>query len=84
MEELMAFDGFAHSLNYGYNKVRFPHPARSGSKVRMRATITDVSLTDDGSAQITTRQYFEADGIEKPICVAESIGRFTEHGSASA
>src|SRR5690606_5223134 len=42
MEELMAFDGFAHSLNYGYNKVRFPHPRPVGSKVRMRATISDV------------------------------------------
>jgi NADPH-dependent curcumin reductase CurA/acyl dehydratase len=81
MEELMAFDGFAHSLNYGYNKVRFPHPCPVGSKVRMRVTVTDVTPAGVGSAQITTTQYFEADGIEKPVCVAESIGRFTEHGS---
>jgi acyl dehydratase len=81
MEELMAFDGFAHSLNYGYNKVRFPHPRPVGTKVRMRATVTDVAPTGDGSAQITTRQFFEAEGIEKPICVAESIGFFTEHST---
>lgn len=80
MEELMAFDGFAHSLNYGYDRVRFPHPRPVGSKVRMRATITRVVPTGDGSAQITTTQVFEADGIAKPICVAESIGRFTEYG----
>ena len=79
MEELMAFDGFAHSLNYGYDKVRFPHPCPVGGKVRMRATITDVTPAGAGSAQITTTLYFEAEGIEKPICVAESIGRFTEH-----
>ena len=79
MEELMAFDGFAHSLNYGYNKVRFPHPRPVGSKVRMRATITEVTPAGGGAAQITTTQYFEAEGIEKPICVAESIGRFTEY-----
>ncbi|MFZ2241857.1 MAG: MaoC family dehydratase [Gordonia amarae] len=80
-EELLAFDGFAHSLNYGYGKVRFPHPLPVGSKVRMRATITDVQPTGTGSAQITTTQVFEAEGIEKPVCVAESIGRFTEHGA---
>ncbi|WP_367325900.1 MaoC family dehydratase [Streptomyces sp. HUAS ZL42] len=84
MEELMAFDGFAHSLNYGYNKVRFPHPRPVGSKVRMRATITDVTPIGDGSAQITTTQYFEVEGVEKPVCVAESIGRFTEHEEDAA
>lgn len=80
MEELMAFDGFAHSLNYGYDRVRFPHPRPVGSKVRMRATITKVTPDGKGSAQIVTTQVFEGEGIEKPICVAESIGRFTEHG----
>jgi acyl dehydratase len=84
MEEVMAFDGFAHSLNYGYNKVRFPHPCPVGGRIRMRATITEVTPARDGSAQITATQCFEAEGIETPICVAESIGRFTEHGSASA
>ena len=84
MEELMAFDGFAHSLNYGYDRVRFPHPRPVGSKVRMRATITKVDPTPDGTAaQITTTQYFEGDGIEKPLCVAESIGRFTEYPKES-
>lgn len=84
MEELMAFDGFMHSLNYGYNKVRFPHPRPVGTKVRMRATITHVEPTGDGAAQITTTQYFEAEGIDKPICVAESIGRFTEYPADAA
>ncbi|WP_375001673.1 MaoC family dehydratase [Aeromicrobium sp. CTD01-1L150] len=77
MESLMAFDGFAHSLNYGYNKVRFPSPNPVGSRIRMRATITAV---DDvpGGAQVTTTQTFEREGSEKPILVAESVGRFSE------
>ena len=80
MEELMAFDGFAHSLNYGYDKVRFPHPRLVNSKVRMRATITQVTPDGNGSAQIVTTQVFEGEGLPKPVCVAESIGRFTEYG----
>ena len=47
----------------------------------MRATISAVDPRGTGSAQVTTTQIFEADGIEKPICVAESIGYFTEHGA---
>lgn len=81
MEELMAFDGFAHSLNYGYERIRFPHPRPVGSQVRMRATITEVEPRGEGSARIVVNQVFEADGIDKPICVAESIGFFTEHGA---
>ncbi|OUZ06472.1 enoyl-CoA hydratase [Aeromicrobium sp. PE09-221] len=81
MEELMAFDGFLHSLNYGYDKVRFPHPRPVGSRVRMRATVTRVDRAGEDAAQIVTTQLFEAEGIDKPICVAESIGRFTEHPS---
>jgi acyl dehydratase len=48
MEELLAFDGFAHSLNYGYDKVRFPAPVPVGSRVRMRATITAVADVPGG------------------------------------
>ncbi len=78
MEELMAFDGFEKSLNYGYGKVRFPSPLPVGSRIRMRATITAVDEVP-GGAQVTTTQAFEREGQDKPVCVAESIGRFVEH-----
>jgi acyl dehydratase len=77
MEALMAFDGFAHSLNYGYEKVRFPAPVPVGSRLRMRAVITDVAEVP-GGAQVTTTQTFEVEGGEKPVCVAQSVGRFVE------
>jgi acyl dehydratase len=82
-EELMAFDGFAHSLNYGYEKVRFPAPLPVGSRIRMTATIESVDDVGKGSAQITTVQTFERDGSDKPICVARAVGRFTEHPAES-
>lgn len=50
----------------------------------MRATITDVTPKGGGSAQITTTQPFEAEGIDKPVCVAESIALFTERGVPGA
>jgi acyl dehydratase len=77
MEELMDFGGFAHSLNYGYQKVRFPAPLPVDSRIRMSfevAAVEDVG----GGIQLTTRQTFEREGQDKPVCVAESLGRFVE------
>ena len=79
MEDLMAFDGFAHSLNYGYDKVRFPAPLPVGSRIRMHAEIVSVDDVGGGSARIVTKQTFEREGSDKPICVAQSVGQFTEH-----
>jgi acyl dehydratase len=77
MEALMAFDGFAHALNYGYEKVRFPAPVPVGSRVRMRATVTEVTDVP-GGAQVTTTQTIEVEGADKPVCVAQSVARFYE------
>jgi acyl dehydratase len=77
MESLMAFEEFAHALNYGYEKVRFPAPVPVGSRVRMRAQIVDVREVP-GGAQVTTTQTIEREGGDKPVCVAQSVGRFYE------
>ena len=77
MEALMAFDGFAHALNYGYDKVRFPAPVPVGSRVRMRAHVTQVAEIP-GGAQVTTTQTIEREGADKPVCVAQSVARFYE------
>jgi acyl dehydratase len=75
--ELINFDGFAHSLNYGYGKVRFPAPFPVGSRVRMRLSIDTV---DDvrGGVQLASTQIFELEAAAKPVCVAESHTRLVE------
>ena len=77
LEELMAFDGFVHSLNYGYDKVRFIHPLPVDSRIRLRASLTSVEETSPGAVKVVTMLTVEAEGIDKPILIAESIGRFT-------
>ena len=76
-EELMAFDGFTHSLNYGYDRIRFLHPLPVDSRIRMRAEVTDVEETSPGQVNVVTKLTVEADGIDKPILIANSIGRFS-------
>ena len=72
--QIVRMTGFSHGLNYGLGKVRFPAPLPVGSRVRMRATLTKLEPVA-GGVQITIEQSFEREGGDRPVCVAESLGR---------
>jgi acyl dehydratase len=59
-------------LNYGLNKVRFPHPVRVGSRIRSRVTLGQVTDLAAGK-QLTLRHVIEIEGQDKPACVAETV-----------
>lgn len=61
-------------VNYGLNRVRFPAPVPSGSRVRGRFKLLSVEPIEGGS-QVTMEVTIEREGGDKPVCVAESIGR---------
>ncbi|HEY2558285.1 MAG TPA: MaoC family dehydratase [Caldimonas sp.] len=61
-------------VNYGLNKVRFPAPVPSGSRVRGHFTLVKFERID-GGAQLTYAVRMEREGSDKPVCVAESVGR---------
>ena len=71
---MLEVDGFAFGVNYGLNRVRFPAPMPVGERVRMRMTLAAVDEFD-GGAQFTTELTFERENGDKPVCVAESLGR---------
>ena len=73
--ELIRQDGIAIGVNYGWNKVRFPAPVPAGSKVRATAEVQSVEELEGGWWHVVTRFTLERDGGEKPVCVAESVGR---------
>ena len=73
--DLTTFSGFKLGVNYGWNKVRFPAPVPVGTRVRCYAQIVEVSEVGGGWHQVVTRFTVEADGGEKPVCVADSVGR---------
>ncbi len=61
-------------VNYGMNRVRFPTPVPSGS--RLRAHIKLVKFEPiEGGAQLTTEITVELEGAPKPACVAEFVSR---------
>jgi len=69
------WSGFTLGVNYGWNKVRFPSPVLVGARLRCFAQIVEVSEIGGGWYQVVTRFTVEADGTEKPVCVADSVGR---------
>jgi acyl dehydratase len=73
--ELLESTGFKLGVNYGWNKIRFPAPVPSGS--RIRASVETLSVEDLGGGwhQIAQKWTVEVEGSEKPACVAESVGR---------
>lgn len=72
--ELFDYGKFQHVLNYGYNKIRFPSPTPVGARIRLSAEITGV-MDVDGGVQVTTVYLVEAEGVQKPVMVAESVLR---------
>ena len=73
--ELLKSTGFKLGVNYGWNKVRFPAPVPSGSRIRATAEVVEIEDVGGGWFQIVTRFKVEAEGNEKPACVADSVGR---------
>jgi acyl dehydratase len=73
--ELFRSEGFKMGINYGWNKVRFPAPVPTGS--RIRASLETVSVDDVGNGwyQLVQRWTVEVEGKEKPACVADSVVR---------
>jgi acyl dehydratase len=72
LEELLSFDQFAASLNYGYERVRFPAALPVGSRLRMRARVVGVVEGPQG-VRVHNEQVFEREGQERPVAVAESV-----------
>jgi acyl dehydratase len=67
--------GFQLGVNYGWNKVRFPAPVVVGARLRCYSQIVEVTDVGGGWYQVITRFTVEAEGGEKPVCVADSVGR---------
>ncbi len=71
-QALQVRSGVRLAVNYGLNRVRFPAPARAGSKLRARVTLhsfKEMRSAREAVFSITV----EAEGGEKPCCVAEWV-----------
>ena len=80
LPELLTVNGASMGVNVGLDKVRFPSPVPSGSRVRGRGEIVAAS-EEKGGVQVTVRVTVERDVgdgtvADKPACVADTVSRF--------
>ena len=79
-EALPRLEGYALTVNYGLNRVRFTAPVPVGSRIRGRFRLAAVDEVVGGE-QLTVAATIELEGSEKPACVAEALFRFDRSAS---
>ncbi|WP_436529567.1 MaoC family dehydratase [Actinoplanes sp. HUAS TT8] len=72
--DLLRIEGTKMGVNYGLEKVRFPHPVRVGSKIRLAAKVVSVEDVPGGTQSVFDFTV-QIDGVEKPACVARTVYR---------
>jgi acyl dehydratase len=73
-EVMPAIEGTTMGVNYGFDKLRFISPVKSGKRVRGRFTLAKAEMRRPGELQSVTHVTVEIEGEDKPALVAEWIG----------
>ena len=68
------FPGMRLRINYGLNRIRYPHPVLCGDRVRARTTLVDARPVDNG-VEVSYHFTIEIYEKEKPGLVAEQLIR---------
>jgi len=74
MSQTLQLTGYRMGVNYGVNKVRFPAPVPSGSRIRARFAVQSVEEVAGGEQGVVLATV-ESEGGDKPVCVAELVLR---------
>jgi acyl dehydratase len=61
------------AVNYGLNRVRFPHPVPAGSRVRNRAVLRSIEKRGFRKVLVTVENTLEVEGADKPAMVADVL-----------
>lgn len=73
IEDLVMINSAKMGVNYGLNKIRFPHPVVVNSRLRLVSAITKIDTYDGNGIKITWQCKVEIEGVEKPACVGEFL-----------
>lgn len=68
---LPSIEGASTGLNYGFDKIRFLSPVRSGSRIRAVFTLTEMSARPGGQTLFRYQVEIAIEGAERPAAVAE-------------
>ena len=77
MDQIVSLQGFAHVVNYGLSRIRFPAPLPVGDPVRLRLSL-EALLSRPGGSDATFLMSFECPSHNEPVCIAESVVRVSD------
>lgn len=72
VQRIYRVEGLSMSINYGFNRIRFPAPVPVGSRIRADVELLAVEPGPKG-AQATSRITVEIEGVDRPACIAEWV-----------
>jgi acyl dehydratase len=75
IESTFSFADRKMGVNYGLNRVRFTAPLPSGSRVRARFKLIKYEKIEGNGVQVTWDVIVEREGSDRPVLVAEWVGR---------
>jgi acyl dehydratase len=73
-EAMLLPEGLKMAVNYGFDRIRFLAPVRSGKRVRGRFTLDSVEEKAPGQLLMRHKVTVEIEGEEKPALTAEWLG----------
>jgi len=73
-EVMPAVAGATMGVNYGFDKLRFISPVRSGKRVRGRFVLAEARLRKPNEFQTRTNVTVEIEAEDRPALVAEWLG----------
>ena len=73
-EVMPVIEGTTMGVNYGFDKLRFISPVRSGKRVRGRFVLAEARLRKPNELQSRTNVTVEIEGEDKPALVADWLG----------
>ena len=73
-EVMPVIQGTTMGVNYGFDKLRFISPVRSGRRVRGRFVLAEAKLRKPTELQSRTNVTVEIEGEDRPALIADWIG----------
>ena len=75
-EAAPSISGLRMGVNYGFNRIRFVAPVRSGARVRGRFVLKSIDKLDADRLQVVQEVVVEIEGESKPAIAAEWLAMF--------
>lgn len=73
-EGAIVLEGIKMGVNYGFEKVRFLQPVRTGKRIRARHRLLSIEDKGAGRFLLKTEVTMEIEGETKPALIAEWLG----------